>query len=95
MDSARRNEILNQFVARRLVQYRIRSGTSQEKLAEYLGLRLELIQRAENGVQRLEAFKLAEACELFEVSIKAFFHGYRSFEEQLLYRQAQALGRQH
>lgn len=94
MSSACRNEILNQFVARRLVQYRIRSGTSQEKLAERLGLNFEAVLRAENGLERLEDCKLAEACELFGMSIAAFFHGYSCFEEQFQFRQARIHARQ-
>jgi len=82
MNSTQKNKILNQFVARRLVQYRIHNGMSQEKLAEHLGLSPEVIQRVEIGVHHLEAISLFEACRVFDTSLTTFFECYKGFEEQ-------------
>lgn len=87
MDIDQKNKILNQFVARRLVQHRIHNGMSQEKLAKHLGLKLEGIQHIENGLQHLEAIRLYEACALFGTSLTAFFECYKGFEEQYQSRQ--------
>lgn len=82
MDSTQKNKILNQFVARRLIQYRIHQGMSQERLAKHLSLSLEQIQRVESGTLHLEAIRLYEACQLFGTSLAAFFKCYKGFEEQ-------------
>ncbi|TQV70265.1 helix-turn-helix domain-containing protein [Denitrobaculum tricleocarpae] len=82
MDSSQKNKILNQFVARRLVQYRIHNGMSQERLAKHLGVTPERIRRVESGAQHLEAISLYAACEVFGTSMAAFFKCYKGFEEQ-------------
>ena len=84
MDSTQKNKILNQFVARRLIQFRIHHGISQERLAKHLGLSAEQIQSVENGSRPLEAIRLYEACQVFGTSLAAFFKCYRGFEEQYL-----------
>lgn len=91
MNATQENNILNQFVARRLVQYRIHNGMSQERLAKQLGVNLERIQRVENGVQHLEAIILYEACALFGTSLTAFFQSYKGFEAQFLSRQGSSV----
>ena len=82
MDTTQKNKILNQFVARRLTQYRIHHGISQERLAKHLGLTTGQIQSVENGSLHLEAVRLYEACQIFGTSLAAFFKCYKGFEEQ-------------
>ncbi|WP_282607889.1 helix-turn-helix domain-containing protein [Pelagibius sp. Alg239-R121] len=75
------NQVLNNFVAQRLRQHRERTDVTRENLARHLRLTVDVIERAEAGLVRLEALQLFEACQVFGVSLRSFFEGYNEFQQ--------------
>ena len=83
MESDRDDLILNSFVAQRLKQHRERRDVTRENLARHLHLRVDVIERAESGVERLGALQLYEACQVLGVTLRSFFEGYDLFQQEV------------
>jgi transcriptional regulator with XRE-family HTH domain len=62
-------------IAKKLREFRIVAGISQNKLAELTGLSFQQIQKYEKAKNRISASKLFEFAQLLEKPVAAFFEG--------------------
>lgn len=65
-------------VGKRLKQRRVLTGTSQEKLADALGITFQQIQKYENGSNRMGASRLYQVGKVLDVPVAFFFEGFQT-----------------
>ena len=69
---------IDEYVGKRLRQKRDLAGLSQERLAEYVGVTFQQIQKYENGQNRISASRLYEFSQILKVPISFFFDSFDS-----------------
>lgn len=87
-------------IGRKVREFRLQAGLTQEKLAEGLGITFQQVQKYERGVTKVNLIKLQQLAEALKIPVSAFFHeGYSAFqlsteEKQLLtdFRKIKAAG---
>jgi transcriptional regulator with XRE-family HTH domain len=62
-------------VGNRIRVQRMMKGWSQERLADFLGLTFQQVQKYERGMNRVSASRLYEISQAFDVPIPWFFEG--------------------
>lgn len=64
---------VNQYVASQLLLLRHMSGISQKRLGEELGITAQQVQKYERGINRMNAGKVLQFAEAFDVSVLVFY----------------------
>lgn len=75
MSNERSSTAIDAYVGRRLKQRREELGLSQEKLAEFLGISFQQVQKYERGFNRVGASRLFQIGEALSVPTAFFFDG--------------------
>jgi len=73
--------LVDQHVGLRIRMRRKMFGWSQERLAEYVGLTFQQVQKYEKGANRVSASKLWAIAQALETDVAAFFDGLESATE--------------
>jgi transcriptional regulator with XRE-family HTH domain len=68
------------FIGERIREERLKSGLSQEKLGELVGLTFQQIHKYEIGLNRISASKLYEISQTMEKPMKIFFDEFEDDE---------------
>jgi transcriptional regulator with XRE-family HTH domain len=71
----RKPNAVDAHVGSRLRQIRTLRGTSQEQLAEMLGLTFQQVQKYEKGTNRIGASRLQQISIILQVPVAFFFEG--------------------
>jgi transcriptional regulator with XRE-family HTH domain len=66
---------IDAYVAERVRAARIKSGMSQEKLGDLVGVTFQQIQKYENGINRISAGRLYQISAVLGLPIMFFFAG--------------------
>jgi transcriptional regulator with XRE-family HTH domain len=66
---------IDPYVAVRVRAARIKSGMSQEKLGDLVGVTFQQIQKYENGINRNSAGRLYQISAVLGLPIMSFFEG--------------------
>lgn len=64
------------YVGKRIRHRRWMNGTSQQHLAENVGIKFQQIQKYETGANRVSASRLWDIAKVLGVPISYFFEGY-------------------
>lgn len=72
-------------IAKKLRQFRLAYGLSQDQLGELSGLSFQQIQKYEKGQNRISASKLFEFSQLLERSVSDFFSGIKADRDYYTY----------
>ncbi len=75
MSNERSSTAIDAYVGRRLKQRREELGLSQEKLADFLGISFQQVQKYERGFNRVGASRLFQIGEALAVPTAYFFEG--------------------
>ena len=75
MSNERSSTAIDAYVGRRLKQRREELGLSQEKLADFLGISFQQVQKYERGFNRVGASRLFQIGEALGVPTAFFFEG--------------------
>lgn len=75
MANERSSTAIDAYVGRRLKQRREELGLSQEKLADFLGISFQQVQKYERGFNRVGASRLFQLSEALTVTTSFFFEG--------------------
>lgn len=75
MSNERSSTAIDAYVGRRLKQRREELGLSQEKLADFLGISFQQVQKYERGFNRVGASRLFQLGEALGVPTSFFFEG--------------------
>ena len=62
-------------VGKRIRHYRWMNGTTQQQLAEAIGIRFQQIQKYETGMNRVSASRLWDISNVLNVKVSLFFEG--------------------
>ena len=63
------------YVGKRIRHRRWMNGTTQQQLAEAVGIKFQQIQKYETGMNRVSASRLWDIANVLEVQISYFFEG--------------------
>lgn len=63
-------------IGRRLREFRLKAGYTQERLAEALNMSPQQVQKYESGASTITALKLQQISKILSISVFAFFEGY-------------------
>lgn len=66
------------YIAKKLKQFRLAAGMTQDQLGELTGLSFQQIQKYEKAKNRISASKLFEFSQLLNKPISAFFYGIKA-----------------
>lgn len=80
-----KNETLDTFIGEKVKQHRIAAGMSQNKLASYLGVTFQQVQKYEKGINRISASTLYTIANVLNTNLSYFFEG---FGEEKLHSQS-------
>lgn len=69
---------VDEYIAKRLKQFRLAAGMTQDQLGELTGLSFQQIQKYEKAKNRISASKLFEFAQLLNKPISAFFYGIKA-----------------
>lgn len=69
---------VDDHIAKKLRQFRLIAGISQDKLGELTGVTFQQIQKYEKAQNRISASRLFEFAQLLEQPISAFFEGIKA-----------------
>lgn len=69
---------VDEHIAKKLRQFRLAAGLSQEKLGELTGVTFQQIQKYEKAKNRVSASKLFEFAQLLERPIGDFYSGLKA-----------------
>ena len=69
---------IDEFIGKRLLQFRHLSGLSQAVLAESTGTTFQQIQKYEKGINRIAAPRLYEFAKILNVNVDDFFDRYET-----------------
>ncbi len=75
MSNERSSTAIDAYVGRRLKQRREELGLSQERLADFLGISFQQVQKYERGFNRVGASRLFQIGEALGVPTAFFFEG--------------------
>ncbi len=75
MSNERSSTAIDAYVGRRVKQKREELGLSQEKLADFLGISFQQVQKYERGFNRVGASRLFQLSEALGVTTSYFFEG--------------------
>ncbi|WP_324755288.1 helix-turn-helix transcriptional regulator [Roseovarius sp. Pro17] len=62
-------------VGKRIRYRRLVNGTTQQQLAEFVGIKFQQIQKYESGMNRVSASRLWDIANLLSVPVSFFFEG--------------------
>ena len=63
----------NAQIGKKVREFRLQAGITQEKLAESLGITFQQIQKYERGVTKVNLVKLQQLAAALKIPISAFF----------------------
>lgn len=63
----------NTQLGKKIREFRLQAGFTQEKLAEELGITFQQVQKYERGVTKVNLLKLQQLAEALKVPITVFF----------------------
>ncbi|MZR12219.1 helix-turn-helix domain-containing protein [Maritimibacter sp. DP07] len=69
---------IDQHVGRRIREERLRAGMTQSKLAEFIGVRFQQVQKYESAASRISASRLCLIADALDRPVSAFFPGHHS-----------------
>ncbi|MBM5783020.1 MAG: helix-turn-helix transcriptional regulator [Pelagibacterales bacterium] len=69
---------VDEHIAKRLRQFRIAAGMTQDQLGELTGISFQQIQKYEKAKNRVSASKLFEISQILNKPISAFFYGIKA-----------------
>ncbi|MBU6339259.1 MAG: helix-turn-helix domain-containing protein [Rickettsiales bacterium] len=69
---------IDEYIARKLRQFRIAAGMTQDQLGELTGLSFQQIQKYEKAKNRISASRLFEFAQLLNKPVSAFFVGMKA-----------------
>lgn len=69
---------VDEYIAKKLKQFRVAAGMTQDQLGELTGLSFQQIQKYEKAKNRVSASKLFEFSQLLNQPIGAFFLGVKA-----------------
>jgi transcriptional regulator with XRE-family HTH domain len=69
-------------VGKRIRQRRWMNGTTQQQLAEAVGIKFQQIQKYETGMNRVSASRLWDIANVLGVEISFFFEGIEAAQDQ-------------
>ena len=72
---------IDKHVGKNIREIRVTKGLSQEKVAEYLEITFQQVQKYERGSNRVSASRLLRLAQLFNVKIDAFYKGIEELPE--------------
>lgn len=75
MSNERSSTAIDAYVGRRVKQRREQLGLSQERLADFLGISFQQVQKYERGFNRVGASRLFQLSEALTVPTAYFFEG--------------------
>ena len=67
--------LVDVHVGKRIRQRRWMNGTTQQQLAEAVGIKFQQIQKYETGMNRVSASRLWDIAHVLEVPVSFFFEG--------------------
>jgi len=70
------------YVGRRIRHRRWMNGTTQQQLAEAVGIKFQQIQKYETGMNRVSASRLWDISKVLDVQISYFFEGLNDSAEE-------------
>ena len=70
------------YVGRRIRHRRWMNGTTQQQLAEAVGIKFQQIQKYETGMNRVSAARLWDISKILDVQISYFFEGLNDSAEE-------------
>ena len=70
------------YVGRRIRHRRWMNGTTQQQLAEAVGIKFQQIQKYETGMNRVSASRLWDISKILDVQISYFFEGLNDSAEE-------------
>ncbi len=73
---------IDENVGAQLRQRRALLGMSQEKLADFVGITFQQIQKYENGVNRISASRLYEFSKVLDIPVNFFFENSNGNESR-------------
>ena len=71
------------YVGKRIRQRRWMNGTTQQQLAEAVGIKFQQIQKYETGMNRVSASRLWDIANVLTVPVSFFFEGLDASAAQL------------
>lgn len=72
--------LVDVHVGKRIRQRRWMNGTTQQQLAEAVGIKFQQIQKYETGMNRVSASRLWDIAHVLNVPVSFFFEGLESAE---------------
>lgn len=78
------NKNLDSFIGKKVKERRTMLGMSQDKLASYLGITFQQVQKYEKGVNRISASMLYTMSTVLNVSFQWFVDGFKSSNRNAL-----------
>jgi len=73
-----RSSDLDRFLGHRIKQLRLMTGTTQQQVAQQLGVSDQQVHKFERGIDRLSAAQLLALAQAFEIAVGDLFDGYLS-----------------
>ena len=80
MDDEKVKHPVDVHVGKRIRHRRWMNGTTQQQLAEAVGIKFQQIQKYETGMNRVSASRLWDIAEALEVPVSWFFEGFEQGE---------------
>src|ERR1700683_427955 len=68
-------QAVDEIIGRNLRAFRLRKNMSQEQVASAVNLTFQQVQKYEKGTNRISGSRMAQFCQLFNVSPNDFFKG--------------------
>lgn len=65
-------------LGKKIREFRLQAGMTQEKLAEELGITFQQVQKYERGATKVNLLKLQQIATAFKIPVSAFFEGQHS-----------------
>ena len=72
---------MDTHVGKRIRHQRWMNGTTQQQLAEIVGINLQQIQEYESGMRRISAFLIREIADALMVPASSFFEGLELYKK--------------
>ena len=69
---------IDEYIAKKLRQFRVEAGITQDQLGELTGISFQQVQKYEKAKNRISASRLFEFAQLLNKPIGAFFIGIKS-----------------
>jgi transcriptional regulator with XRE-family HTH domain len=69
---------IDEYIAKKLRQFRIAAGMTQDQLGELTGVSFQQVQKYEKAKNRISASRLFEFAQLLNKPVSAFFIGIKS-----------------